>query len=127
MADSECPNGLWDEHLGTAIDVHEFKDCSGTNKCAYCGMLLDIITHTKPSWLADESGTRDLSIAIKPRERWVFNTNLSLPNSKGSGSIRLLEDGQQVDSVQLFKPITGEPRIASQSPTDTSKIDCEIL
>jgi hypothetical protein len=90
-------------------------------------MLLDIITHTKPSWLADESGTRDLSIAIKPRERWVFNTNLSLPNSKGSGSIRLLEDGQQVDSVQLFKPITGEPRIASQSPTDTSKIDCEIL
>ncbi|KAK7403352.1 hypothetical protein QQX98_010873 [Neonectria punicea] len=84
-------------------------------------MLLDCIGQTKPSWLS-EPEQQHRSFRIQPRDRWLFQSNLPLTSSAGSGTIQLLEAGKHVESLLLYRQISDTEKLAVSSRNQFEKI-----
>ncbi|KAK2769598.1 heterokaryon incompatibility protein [Colletotrichum kahawae] len=116
----DCQRGPLLRRLASPESIQNLQECTEKG-CSSCQGLIDIIGRTKPLWLS-EARERDLSISIRPQQRWLFNSNLSSLHSGGSGTIRLLEATKPIDHLQLYRRITDVEKLESGDQDRFEKI-----
>ncbi|KAK3374902.1 heterokaryon incompatibility protein-domain-containing protein [Podospora didyma] len=124
-----CSSGLWDDwdkKGGVSIPVSHVRECSSTStrtekSCAPCRMLLGIVDHLRPGWTTttavaagqdnnNNNNNKTRAIAIRRRERWLFNSNMKLLG--GTEAIRLVEGGKDVGELfQLYQAVTDDEKL----------------